>query len=106
MTATSSASLVATASVVTDDPSRYLLQLCKHFEGKLPVEFNRTHGTIAAGDGCCVLDAVGGMLNISIAAPSAADLEQLKFMVAKHLAKFDRHDRLNLSWDQVNDDGV
>jgi len=45
-----------------------------------------------------------GTLNISIAAPSAAGVEQLKSMVAKHLAKFDRRDLLTFVSDHVNAD--
>ncbi len=98
MTVSSAGPLTAGAQVTTDDPSRYLLQLCKHFQGKVPVEFDRTHGTIAVGDGRCDLDAGPGVLTISIVAPTADVVDQLKFMIAKHLAKFDRHDRLTLEW--------
>ncbi len=98
MTASPIPSLAASAQVATDDPSRYLLQLCKHFQGKLPVEFDRTHGTITVGRGQCVLDTGAGVLTISIVAPTAESVDQLKLMVAKHLAKFDRHDRLTLEW--------
>lgn len=94
----SASALTASARVATNDPSRYLLQLCKHFQGKVPVEFDRTHGTIAVGDGRCVLDADAGVLAISIVAPTGESVERLKLMVVKHLSKFDRHDRLTLEW--------
>ncbi|MGH9190105.1 MAG: DUF2218 domain-containing protein [Acidimicrobiales bacterium] len=97
MSANASA-LSSRAVVVTDDPSRYLLQLCRHFQRKIPVDFDRTRGVIEIGDGRCELTAEPGALVLAISAASASSVARFEQVITRHLARFDRHHRLRIEW--------
>lgn len=86
------------ASVPTAHASKYLQQLCKHWEHNLQVEYDRAHGTIVfprdargadwAGDGRVTLDARDDMLDCRIDASEPGQLEGLKGALARHLDRF------------------
>lgn len=88
----------ATALVPTANASRYLQQLCKHWEHDLRVAFTPDHGTVVfprdargadhPGDALVTLDARADLLEIRIAASSAAQLDGLKGAVARHIDRF------------------
>ena len=88
----------AVASVPTENASRYLQQLCKHWQHKLAVEFTPDHGTVTfprdargadhPGDGVVTFDAGGEALSVRVDATSAEQLEGLKGAVARHLDRF------------------
>nr|WP_295667897.1 DUF2218 domain-containing protein [Sphingomonas sp.] len=88
----------ATASVPTTKASKYLQQVCKHWEHNLAVEFTPDHGTIlfpktARGadwpaDGLVTFDAGVEALAVRIDASVAGQLEGLKGAVARHLERF------------------
>ena len=50
--------LVSIATTQTPQAARYLTQLCKHFQHRLPVTLEERHGHIAFDAGTCDLDAV------------------------------------------------
>lgn len=82
----------------TDKASRYLQQLCKHWEHNLTVEFTADHGTIVfprdargadwPGDGLVTLDAQPEGLAIRVDASAAGQLEGLKGAVERHVDRF------------------
>jgi hypothetical protein len=88
----------ATAMVPTAHASRYLQQLCKHWQHNLQVEFTPLHGTVTfprnargadwPGDGLAVLDAHDTALEVRIDASAEAQLEALKGVLASHLDRF------------------
>jgi hypothetical protein len=88
----------ATASVPTASGSKYLQQLCKHWQHNLAVEFTPEHGTIVfpkdargadhPGDGLVTFDAGAEALEVRIDATSPEQLEGLKGAVARHLDRF------------------
>lgn len=88
----------STAAVPTGHASKYLQQLCKHWEYNLSVEFDQTHGTIVfpkdargsnwIGDGLVTLDARTDALECRIDASEAGQLEGLKSALARHLDRF------------------
>jgi hypothetical protein len=98
MSLDSAPTLEATATIATDQPSRYLLQLCKHLRGKVPVEFDDSHGAITVGAGSCTLDALDGALVVHVTGTDPESIAQLESIVARHLKKFDRHDSLVIEW--------
>ncbi|MBS0561653.1 MAG: DUF2218 domain-containing protein, partial [Proteobacteria bacterium] len=51
----------AEARVPTELPRRYLAQLCKHFQHKLPVTLEETRGHIAFPSGDCDVTAEADM---------------------------------------------
>ncbi len=89
---------VSTASVPTAHASRYLQQLCKHWQHSLTVAFTADHGTVAfpkdarganhPGDALVTFDAATEALNVRIDATSAEQLDGLRGAVARHLDRF------------------
>ncbi len=87
-----------TATVPTANASRYLQQLCKHWQHNLTVEFDADHGTVVfprdargashPGDALVTFDAGSDALTVRIDATSAEQLEGLKGAVARHLDRF------------------
>lgn len=88
----------ATAQVPTTSASKYLQQLCKHWQHNLAVEFTPDHGTIVfpknargadwPGDGLATFDATPDALQVRIDASVAGQLEGLQGAVARHLDRF------------------
>jgi hypothetical protein len=88
----------ATASVPTTQGSKYLQQLCKHWQHNLAVQFTPEHGTVVfpkdtrgadwPGDGLVTFDAGAEALTVRIDASIEGQLEALKGAVARHLDRF------------------
>lgn len=93
-----SAAFAAIARVPTASGSRYLQQLCKHWQHNMPVEFTAERGTVTfprnargadhPGDGLATFDAAADTLDVRIDATSPEQLEGLKGVVARHLDRF------------------
>lgn len=88
----------ATARVPTAHASKYLQQLCKHWQHNLRVEFTPERGTIMfprnargadwPGDGTVALEAGEDSLTVTVDASNTAHLEALEGAVARHLDRF------------------
>lgn len=89
---------VATARVPTEKASRYLQQLCKHFAHKIEVTFDEKAGRIVFPFGECALAADGEALTMTATSPSEAELEQLKDVIVRHLARFAFREELKVEW--------
>jgi hypothetical protein len=99
----------ATAAVPTENGSRYLQQLCKHWSHNLAVEFTPEHGTVTfpkdargadwPGDAVTTFDAKAAALDVRIDASSQEQLDALKGVVASHLDRFAfREAPLSFDW--------
>ena len=88
----------AVANVPTAHASKYLQQLCKHWQHSLPVEFTADHGTVTfpkdargatwAGNALVTFDAGADALTVRIDASSDAHVEAMTGVVARHLDRF------------------
>lgn len=90
--------LSSEARVSTASPRRYLGQLCKHFEHKLPVTLAEDHGRIEFPAGVCLLDADAEALVMRVTAGDEAALARLEDVVARHLQRFAFRDTPEVSW--------
>jgi uncharacterized protein len=90
--------LRAQAHIATAHASKYLQQLCKHFQHKLPATFDETSGAITFSTGETKLAADAEMLTLALEAPNPEDLEQLKDVVARHLLRFAFREALDIEW--------
>ena len=88
----------AEARVATANASKYLQQLCKHFQHKLPAEFDAAVGSIAFPAGMVRLAADGKTLAITLEAQSDQELDRLEDVVARHLARFAFREELDVQW--------
>ena len=88
----------ATANVPTTSGSKYLQQLCKHWQHNLEVSFTPEQGKVTfpkdargadhPGDGLVTFTAAELSLGVRIDATSEPQLEGLKGAVARHLDRF------------------
>jgi catechol 2,3-dioxygenase len=97
---TATAPHTATATVRTERPSPYLLQLAKHFAHKLEVRFDERRAVIPFGFGVVTADAdpQAGTLTLTAHAHTAADLARTRDVAGGHLERFGRRDALAVSW--------
>ena len=99
---TETLTLTAISLVSIAKPRRYLGQLCKHFEHKLPVTYAEQYetGRIEFPVGLCELqaDETQGVLTLRVRAASEADLDRLEDVVARHLVRFAFRETLELTW--------
>jgi hypothetical protein len=84
-------------------PGRYLSQLCKHFEHKLPVTFDPSHGRIDFSIGPCDLDAATDpeTLIMRVTTTNLADLATLEDVVARHLKRFAFREPPEIAWTRL-----
>jgi hypothetical protein len=88
----------STAMVPTASASKYLQQVCKHWEHNLAVTYDAARGTVAfprdargaawAGDALVTFTAHPETLECHIAASEPGQLEGLKGAVARHIDRF------------------
>jgi len=88
----------AIAEVPTSHASKYLQQLCKHWQHNLSVAFTPEHGTVTfpkdargadwAADALVTFDARPDTLSVRIDASSDAHLDAMQEVVARHLDRF------------------
>lgn len=88
----------AAATVSTDQASRYLQQLCKHFAHKLPVRNDERQGEIVFSIGTCGLEADQAALHLRCESPTSEELAQLETVVADHLLRFAWRETLDVRW--------
>ncbi|KTE00026.1 MULTISPECIES: DUF2218 domain-containing protein [unclassified Sphingopyxis] len=102
----------AIASVPTSHASKYLQQLCKHWQHNLVVEFTADHGTVTfpkdargaewTSDALVTFDAGADALLARIDASNAEHVEAMKDVVARHLDRFAfREAPLTFDWQAV-----
>lgn len=86
----------ALADVKTDNASRYLQQLCKHWSHKMSTEFDPEKGRVDFPSGARLdLQADAAMLHLAL---SAEDLERMETVVADHLKRFAFREELEFAW--------
>lgn len=86
------------ARVATAAPRRYLAQLCKHFEHKLPVVLAEDRGRIEFSGGVCTLEAGDDALTMRLTAADEAALVRLEDVVARHLLRFAFREEPEVRW--------
>ncbi|HEV7256970.1 MAG TPA: DUF2218 domain-containing protein [Bosea sp. (in: a-proteobacteria)] len=94
------------ADVVTDNASRYLQQLCKHFSHKVEVTFDETAGHVIFSIGHCRLTAHAGLLRLALGAPDAEALSELEQVIERHLLRFAFRETLSIAWCRVHQVGA
>lgn len=86
------------AAVPTPHAGRYLTQLCKHFQHRVPVTLDAETGQIAFQTGICRGRAAEDTLTLSLEAADLPNLEQLQDVVARHLLRFAFRESLTVAW--------
>jgi uncharacterized protein len=86
------------AEIATPQATRYLTQLCKHFQHRRPVSLADADGHIAFTTGNCALHAETGVLRLSLDAADDDQLHQLQDVVARHLLRFAFREDMQIAW--------
>ena len=89
------------ARVAMDTPARYLGQLCKHFQHRLPVTLDDASGCIVFPSGTCALKATPEDLLMRVTSDDAGALPQLQDVVARHLLRFAFRSPPEITWTPV-----
>jgi hypothetical protein len=113
--------LAAEAQVKTEDPARYLSQLCRHAQqvhrlrhrprghggdGQPPpkvqhVECSETSGTISFGWGQCTMRATPGILTLRAEAADEESLQRVQEIIARDIERFGKRNQLTVSWQRA-----
>jgi hypothetical protein len=109
----------AEAHIQTEQPTRYLAQLCKHAgqvhrlrhrppahgagDGQSPprvqhVECTETNGIVNFGWGQCTLRATPHTLTLRAEAASEEDLRRVQDIVASDIERFGKREHLQVTW--------
>jgi hypothetical protein len=86
------------ADVATPKASRYLQQLCKHFQHKRPVTFDPQAGEITFSIGVCRVNADEDTLTLALTAPDSDQMTQLEQIIARHLLRFAFREDMQIDW--------
>ncbi|MEI5679861.1 MULTISPECIES: DUF2218 domain-containing protein [unclassified Mesorhizobium] len=87
------------AVVETENASRYLQQLCKHWGHKFTVDFTPLKGHIDLGEGRLVdMDASPTTLTVEV---EASDLPRMEQVVADHIVRFAFREELAFEWKPI-----
>lgn len=88
----------AESRVNSENASRYLVQLCKHFARKTPAEHDDMQARIDFQPGVCRLTATPGQLIVICEASTATDLDRIKAVVEDHIVRFAWRDNIGIEW--------
>ena len=88
----------ATATVATENPSRLINRLCKHWGHKFPVQHDEQKGEIELPIGNCRLQVAGGGLQVVVEAEGSEQLQKLQQVVADHLERMATGETLSFTW--------
>lgn len=92
-----------TAQVTTDQASRYLNRLCKHFSHKVPATWDGHHGRLDFDIGQCRLEAGNERLVLHCQARDQGLLAELGQVVASHLERFAAGAVAAVQWQATGD---
>lgn len=79
---------ISTARVPTEQGSKYLQQLCKHWSHKLDVSFDEAQGKVSFPQAVATMTAEPGALLVSIESEDVDVVNQMKDVMARHLDRF------------------
>lgn len=92
--------MISRATVATAHASKYLQQLCKHWNHKFPVTFDDESGFIDFGDGKTVQLAADAEALTIVATDDVdeAGLQVVERVVVDHLKRFAFRENLTFDW--------
>lgn len=89
-----------TATAATQNASRYLQQLCKHWSHKCETEFTPETGQVTFPEDRGTLDmqASGDTLSMTLTVPESSNAAKMKDVVDSHLTRFAFREELDIIW--------
>lgn len=86
------------ATVETTLGSRYLQQLCKHWQHKAAATFTPQQGTVTFETWHVDVQATPANLSVQVTVQNAAETDHLQKVVADHLQRFATQETLTFNW--------
>ncbi|WP_029041215.1 DUF2218 domain-containing protein [Cucumibacter marinus] len=93
--------LKSTATITTDHASKYLQQMCKHFQHKVEAEWDTETGTVHFPAGPCTMAAEGKTLTINVTAEDEEGLARGRDVIDRHLPNFAFREEIEISWTEA-----
>lgn len=91
--------LISQSKFKTEKPSKYLMQMCKHFAHKAETTYTETEGTVNFPCGVAELSVKEDNLLFSVQALNDDDLTRSKAIIESHIVKFAFREKLeSLEW--------
>ncbi|MDA7949491.1 MAG: DUF2218 domain-containing protein [Hyphomicrobiaceae bacterium] len=86
------------ARVQTEKASKYLMQMCKHFAHKVPVEFDERAGRVDFQPGHCVMRVENNLLVLSCEADAEGEMARMKLILDDHLKRYAWREEVDIKW--------
>lgn len=94
--------LKATANFETENASRYLQAMFRHFAHKIEVSYDEREGSARLPDGGLRITAADGKLYFEVCAEKLQDLLKTRYIVDAHIVRFAfREKLLGLRWESM-----
>jgi hypothetical protein len=92
--------LICEGRALTDDPSRFLKQLCRHFSHSKEAEWTEDRGSIRFAYGLCDLQSGQGELFFTASSEAQESLDRLTSVISAHLDRFTFREPISIEWAQ------
>lgn len=89
---------LCSGTVETENASKYLQQLCKHFAHKVEVEYDAASARVQFPPGLCLMTAEDNVLSFYCRSEQDLGLDVIQSIIDKHLAKFAWREEIAVDW--------
>lgn len=90
----------SSANITTENASRYLQQLCKHWGHRFTVTFDPNSGNVDFGNGQALdLSASQQILTLTVSDAAKDQITDLEAVVTEHLRRFAFREDLDVKWE-------
>ncbi|MFK7804783.1 MAG: DUF2218 domain-containing protein [Anaerolineae bacterium] len=88
----------STTKIQTEKAPRYMKALVNHFSRKADAAYEGDSGYIEFAFGRCEIQTDAETLSFTLNSPGQEELDRLKVVVDKHLARFSQNEIAGLEW--------
>tara|TARA_B100000513_G_C11738323_1_gene129354 strand:- start:74 stop:406 length:333 start_codon:yes stop_codon:yes gene_type:complete len=86
------------AAVETENASKYLVQLCKHFAHKVEVDYDTAQARVEFAPGRCMMTAEGNTLAFYCRSKEDRGIEVMQYILSDHLVRFAWREEITFNW--------
>ena len=86
------------AAVETENASKYLVQLCKHFAHKVDVDYDQTQARVEFPPGRCMMTAEGTTLSFYCRSHEDKGIAVMQYILTDHLTRFAWREDITFDW--------
>ncbi|MAY68421.1 MAG: 2,4-dihydroxyhept-2-ene-1,7-dioic acid aldolase [Rhodospirillaceae bacterium] len=87
------------AAIETDNASKYLMQLCKHFAHKVDVDYDSAQARVEFPPGRCMMTAEGAILSFYCRSREEEGIAVMQHILSDHLTRFAWREEIAFDWD-------